>query len=92
MTTETRIQTLLSADADTLARVDNILKGNNIETTPGDRRLLSMTQAAEAMGLSRQTIWRMVKEDRLPVVEIRRGRFRIPSAGITAILKGAHHE
>ena len=87
MTTETRIQTLLSADADTLAQVDNVLSGTANKTEPGDRRLLSMTDAAETLGLSRQTIWRMVKENRLPVVEIRRGRYRVPSAAITAMLK-----
>ena len=89
MTTETRIQTLLSADADTLAQVDNVLSGTATEAASTDRKLLSMTDAAETMGLSRQTIWRMIKEDRLPVVEIRRGRYRVPSAAITAMLKEA---
>jgi len=87
MTTEARIQNLLQADAEKLAQVDSILEGRATEATNTDRRLLSMTQAAETMGLSRQTIWRMIKEDRLPVVEIRRGRYRVPSAAITAMLK-----
>jgi len=87
MTTEARIQNLLQADAEKLAQVDSILQGGGANAAPTDRRLLSMTQAAETMGLSRQTIWRMIKEDRLPVVEIRRGRYRVPSAAITAMLK-----
>ena len=87
MTTETRIQALLTADADTLARVDSILEGTATEATPTDRRLLSMTDTAKVLGMSRQTIWRMVKEERLPVVEIRAGRYRVPSASITAMLQ-----
>ena len=87
MTTEARIQNLLQADAEKLAQVDSILEGRATEATNTDRRLLSMTQAAETLNLSRQTIWRMVKENRLPVVEIRRGRYRVPSAAITAMLK-----
>ena len=89
MTTEERISTLLSTDADTLAEVDSILEGKTTDPASTDRKLLSMTQAAETLGLSRQTIWRMVKEERLPVVEIRTGRYRVPSAAITALLQEA---
>lgn len=87
MTTETRIQSLLAADENLLQKIDSILDGSGVDTTPPDRKLLSMTDTAEALGLSRQTIWRMCKEDRLPVVEIRRNRYRIPSAAISAMLK-----
>ena len=90
MNTETRIQKLLTADPGTLARIDNILNGGETAAdTPTDRRLLSMTQAAETLGLSRQTIWRMTKENRLPVVEIRRGRFRIPNTAISQMIEEA---
>ena len=89
MTTETRLQAILTAPPDKLAQVDGILSGEATRATDTDRRLFSMTQAAEALGVSRQTIWRMVKEKRLPTVEIRKGRYRIPSAAISALLQEA---
>ena len=89
MSTDERFKKLLGADSVLLARVDELLDGKATEklTDPGDRRLLTQTEAAEALGCSRMTIFRMVKDGRLPSVEIRRGRLRIPSKAITALVE-----
>ncbi len=89
MTTETRIKALLSASPDSLKQIDRILSGEAIETDTGDRRLLTINHAAKEMGVSRQTVWRMVQDGRLASIETRAGRRRIPSAAITEFLKGA---
>jgi len=86
MTTETRIQKLLAADSDTLARVDAVLEGR--PETPGpptDHRLLTLTQTAAALNVSRMTVFRMLRDRRLPYVETRAGRRRIPAAALSAL-------
>ena len=89
LTTEQRMTLLLAATPDTLRRVDRILSGEPIEgaTDPGDRRLLSIAQAADALGVSRTTVWRMLRDGALPCVEIRPGSRRIPSAAVTEFAK-----
>lgn len=88
LTTEKRMTLLLAATPDTLRRVDRILSGE-IEgaTDPGDRRLLTIAQAARALNVSRTTIWRLLRDGRLPTVELRPGSRRIPSAAVTEFAK-----
>ena len=85
MTTEQRLSAILAATPDVLRRVDRVLTGEPTEgaTAPGDRRLLSIAQAARALNLSRTSIWRMLRDGALPCVEIRPGSRRIPSAAVT---------
>ena len=89
MTTEQRLSAILAANPGVLRRVDRILSGE-IEgaTEPTDRRLLSIRQAADALGVSRTTIWRLLRDGRLPFIELRKGSRRIPSEAITAFVKG----
>ena len=84
MTTERRMSLLLAANPGVLRRIDSILSGE-IEgaTDPGDRRLLSIAQAADALGVSRTTIWRLLRDGRLPFVELRPGSRRVPSQAVT---------
>lgn len=90
MSTDERMLKLLQADPATLAKVDAVLTGTATDkpTDPGDRRLLTQTQAAEILGCSRMTIFRMTRDGRLPTVEIRAGRLRVPSAALTALAEG----
>jgi excisionase family DNA binding protein len=76
----------LAATPDVLKAVDSILAGEIEGAT--DRRLLSIQQAADALGVSRTTVWRLLRDGRLPCVELRPGSRRIPSAAITAFVKG----
>jgi excisionase family DNA binding protein len=89
LTTEKRMTLLLAATPDVLRRVDRILSGE-IEgaTDPGDRKLLSIQQTAAAMGVSRTTVWRLLRDGRIPCVELRPGSRRVPSAAISAFVKG----
>ena len=90
LTTERRMTLLLAATPDVLRRVDRVLAGEPTEapTATGDRRLLSIAQAAVALGVSRTTIWRLLRDGRIPCVELRPGSRRIPSAAVTAFVKG----
>ena len=85
MTTEQRLSAILAANPGVLRRVDAILSGEPIEgaTDPGDRRLLSIAQTARALNLSRTTVWRLLRDGRLPFIELRKGSRRIPSEAIT---------
>ena len=86
MTTEKRMTLLLAATPAVLKRIDRILAGEPTEgtTDPGDRRLLSIAQAARALNVSRTTVWRLLRAGRLPTVELRPGSRRVPSAAVTA--------
>ena len=88
MTTEQRLSAILAANPGVLRRVDAILSGE-IEgaTDPGDRRLLSIAQTARALNVSRTTVWRLLRDGRLPTVELRPGSRRIPSAAVTEFAK-----
>ena len=91
LTTEQRMTLLLAATPDVLKRIDRILAGEPTGTTdPGDRRLLSIAQAADALGVSRTTIWRLLRDGALPCVEIRPGSRRVPSAAVTAFARKGH--
>jgi len=79
---------ILTAPDDTLARVAHVLDGKSDPTVTGDRRLLTLTEAAHELNVSRMTVHRMCADGRLPVIETRAGRRRIASASITEFLKG----
>jgi len=80
---------LLAATPDVLKRIDRVLTGEPGEgaAEPTDRRLLSIQQAADALGVSRTTTWRLLRDGALPSVEIRPGSRRVPSAAVTAFAK-----
>jgi excisionase family DNA binding protein len=89
MTTETRFTKLLIATPEQLQRIDAVLEGTATDAPANtDRRLLTFTDAAEVLNLSRPTIWRMVRDGELPCVEIREGTRRISSQAITEFLNG----
>ena len=88
MKKEEMMMRLLTAPADVVDRVAVILDGRQTETTPGDRRLLTLTAAAHELNVSRMTIHRMCADGRLATIQTRAGRRRIASAAITEFLKG----
>jgi excisionase family DNA binding protein len=87
MNLEERMGKLLSASKDALEQIDRILKGEQA-VVPEDRRLLTFTNAADVLGVSRTTIHRMVNGGRLPTVETVSGRRRIPSVAVTNLASG----
>jgi len=89
MNKETMIARLLNATPAELKKVAAVFNGEPTETTtePGDRRLLSIQQAAQVLNVSRTTVWRLLRAGRLPTVELRPGSRRVPSAAITALVQ-----
>jgi len=89
MNVEHRIQKLLTATPEQLAKIDALLEGKSFGIERLDTRLLTLTAAAETMGLSRQTVFRMTRDGRLPVVEVRAGRLRVPAHALQNLVKKA---
>lgn len=89
-----RLAKFLQATPEKQAAIDRILDGQGEvhssadPAVPSDRRLLTLTQAAKELGCSRMTVFRMVRDGRLPAVELRAGRRRIPSYALTCMAKG----
>jgi len=85
---ELLIGKLLTATPEQLKKIAAVFNGEPTEQAEvADRKLLSIQQAAATLGVSRTTVWRLLKAGRLPVVELRQGSRRIPSAAITAFVQ-----
>lgn len=90
ITKEALIGRVLSATPDQLNAVEAVLNGRTeAKQERTSTRLLDYRQAAEAISCSRQTVRRMISAGRLPLVEIRAGRFRVPEAAIIALVASA---
>lgn len=88
MSKEEIMMKILTATPETIGRVAEVLDGRPTETTPGDRRLLTLTAAAHELNVSRMTIHRMCADGRLATIQTRAGRRRVASQTITDFLKG----
>ena len=82
-----RLAKILAADGDTLKKVDRVLAGDTPTDEQPRARLLNFKQAADMLGLSRVTIWRLVNDGSIPVVELRPGFRRIAEADILKIVQ-----
>ena len=87
MDVETRIKMIMSAPNGTLQKVDQILEGKNDDRDVVSTKLLTFAAAAKQLGVSRQTLWRMVKEDKIKVIEIRKGSRRVPASALIDFVK-----
>ena len=86
MNKEQLIGRLLTATPSELKKIAAVFTGET-PTEPTDRRLLTIAQTARALNVSRATIWRLLRDGRLPTVELRHGSRRIPSAVVTEFSK-----
>lgn len=75
---------MLKATPEQLAKVDAAL--TDTAPPPPCLRLLRMGEAAKLMGVSRTTIFRMVRDGRLPTAELRKGLYRIPERAIRELV------
>jgi excisionase family DNA binding protein len=84
MSTEERLKRLFAASPEQLGAIDGILEGKfQIRAMDTDGPLLmGMMAAAEFLGVSRTTLWRMVNDGRLEKVEILPGSFRLRRADL----------
>jgi len=48
--------------------------------------LLSVSEVAEKLGVSKQTVWRWIREGKLKVVKLPSGRYRIPSEELEKVI------
>ena len=83
---------LLEATPEEMRKIEAVFTGQ-VTALPEtantkDRRLFTLTAAAKELNVSRMTVHRMCADGRLPTIETRLGRRRIPSAAITAFIKG----
>jgi len=88
MTKEQLIMQIISTPPEDMPRWYEFAENKSVAQPPADRRLLTLAAAAKVLNLSRQTVLRMSRDGRLPVVETRAGRFRVPSYALTDLLKG----
>lgn len=87
MSKEELMMRVLTAPPATLEKVSALLEGRT-PSEPDSVRLLTITDAAEASGLSRNTIYRALADGSLRAVEIRPGCRRIPQAELLRLAKG----
>ncbi|MBU0678453.1 MAG: helix-turn-helix domain-containing protein [Verrucomicrobia bacterium] len=85
-----RLMKILQAGPNQQAEIDRILDGKvtaRVETTSGPL-LLGMSAAAKFLGVSRATLWRMIRSGRLTKVEILPGSFRVRRADLEQLANG----
>ena len=85
------IQAVFSATPESKSRALLILQGKEPipDPAPATRPLLmGMTESAKLLGVSRATLWRMVKDGRLTKVEIYHNAFRLRREDILALVNG----
>jgi excisionase family DNA binding protein len=56
----------------------------------GDSVFVGMQEAAELLGVSRQTVWRMVREGRLVKVPVKRGMMALRRVDVLRVGEGAN--
>ena len=91
MNTEERLKRLFAASPEQMGAIDGILESGIIrkKTTesPGPL-LLGMTASANLLGVSRATLWRMIKAGLLQKIEVLPGSFRLRRADLEAVATG----
>ena len=72
MSNEQRMMRLLTATPQVLARIDRVLDGTDgkPDKADADCRLVTYTEAAKRLNLSRPTVYRLAKAGRLEVVPL----------------------
>src|ERR1700690_2457679 len=90
MNTDERLKKLLDASPDQLAAIDGVLARRITETfSPAQGPLLlGMSASAKFLGVSRATLWRMIKAGLLQKVEVLPGSFRLRRADLEVIAAG----
>ena len=86
MTTEDRLKRLFAASPEQMEAIDGILEfgvQKRPMATPGPL-LMGMSASAKLLGVSRATLWRMIKAGRLTKVEVLPDSFRVRRADLEA--------
>jgi hypothetical protein len=90
MNTEERIKRLFAASSEQMQAIDGILEWRNQEkpTVTSGPLLMGMTASAKLLGVSRATLWRMIKGGLLQKIEVLPGSFRLRRADLESIAAG----
>ena len=79
----------LAAPPDRIVDALQVLKGEAVTTSADDRPLLlTVSEAARRLNLSRNTVRRVIKEGRLRKVEIYAGSYRLRRLDVEALAAG----
>ena len=86
-------QAVFTATDEAKERALEILEGQEPPLGNDGPLLLSMGEACDLMGLSRSSLWRLLKSGRLEKIELHPGSFRIRKADIHTLIEesGVHN-
>ena len=89
MTDKERMLRVLNASPEMLRRIDDILmdRGKKRESSEEDIRTVTLKEAAKRLGVSRPTVYRMVKSGRLETVKLE-GSHRIRLQSLIDVAAG----
>jgi len=79
-------QAVFTATDDAKERALEILEGKESPSENDGPLLLSMGATCELMGLSRSSLWRLIKSGRLEKIELHPGSYRIRRADILSLI------
>ncbi len=82
-----RLLRFLQATPEQQEIIDKILEGKfpAVHEGPAGPLLLGMSKGAQFLGVSRGTLWRMIRDGRLSKVEVLPGSFRVRLADLEAV-------
>ena len=87
MNTEERLKRLFAASPEQVQAIDGILE-SGVQEKPvaaSGPLLMGMTASAKLLGVSRATLWRMIKAGSLQKIEVLPGSFRLRRADLQTI-------
>lgn len=82
------IEAWLPAPEEAKSRALLILQGEDVPLRIDEPLLISMGAATKILGVSRATLWRMIRAGRLPKIEIYSGAFRLRRADVVSLANG----
>jgi hypothetical protein len=90
MNSEERLKRLFAASPEQMQAIDSILESGiqKRSIAPSGPLLMGMSASAKLLGVSRATLWRMIKSGLLQKIEVLPGSFRLRRADLEAIGTG----
>lgn len=83
-----RMAWILSASQAQLEALDAVAEGRHNEAQPRSLKLLRPGEFARLSGLSRVSVWRLCREQKIRTVSLRKGSKRIPESELIRLVEG----